>query len=148
MEAEEPHSDAELTEPHDDVTANEPTEPHDDVTVSDEPASSTQPAGAGISRRRLIGVDILIGVTTILLVVAIFATWANRLLFSPDNWSKTSTQLLQNPNVRATTANYVVDQLYANVDVAGLPRPTAPRIRRSSTSSTVRRGRSGSTRAR
>jgi hypothetical protein len=138
MGAEEPHSDAELTEPHDDVTANEPTEPHDDVTANeptephddvtanDEPASSTQPAGAGISRRRLIGVDILIGITTILLVVAIFATWANRLLFSPDNWSKTSTQLLQNPNVRATTANYVVDQLYANVDVAGLLKQALP----------------------
>ena len=95
-------------------------EPQDDVTAAGEPESGTQPATDGISRRRLIGVDVLIGLTTILLVVAIFATWANRLLFSPDNWSKTSTQLLQNENVRASTANYVVDQLYANVDVAGL----------------------------
>ena len=70
--------------------------------------------------------DVLIGVTTLLLVVGIFATWANRLLFSPDNWSKTSTQLLQNENVRSTTANYVVDQLYANVDVAGLIKQGLP----------------------
>ena len=114
MGAEEPHTDANLTEPQ------------DDVATAGEPESGSQVATAGISRRRLIGVDVLIGVTTILLVVAIFATWANRLLFSPDNWSKTSTQLLQNDNVRASTANYVVDQLYANVDVAGLLKQALP----------------------
>jgi Short C-terminal domain len=114
MGAEEPHTDANLTEPQDDVVA------------AGEPESGTQPAAAGISRGRLIGVDVLIGVTTILLVVAIFATWANRLLFSPDNWSKTSTQLLQNDNVRSSAANYVVDQLYANVNVAGLLKQALP----------------------
>ena len=102
------------------------TEPPDDVTVADEPAPGPQPATAAISRRRLIGVDILIGVTTILLVVGIFATWANRLLFSPDNWSKTSTQLLQDANVRSSTANYLVDQLYTNVNVAGVIKQGLP----------------------
>ena len=68
----------------------------------------------------------LIVFTTILLVVGIFATWANRLLFSPDNWSNTSTQLLQNPNVRATTANYIVNQIYANVDVPHLIQSGLP----------------------
>jgi hypothetical protein len=68
----------------------------------------------------------LIVAATILLVVGIFATWANRLLFSPDNWSNTSTQLLQNPNVRATTANYIVDQIYAHVDVPRLIQSGLP----------------------
>ena len=81
---------------------------------------------ARISRRRLILVDSLIGVTTLLLVVGMFAIWANRLLFNPDNWSNTSTQLLQNPDIRATTANYLVDQLYANVNVAGLIKSGLP----------------------
>ncbi len=89
-------------------------------------APTVDAASAKISRRRLIGVDVLIGVTTLLLVVGIFATWANRLLFSPDNWSNTSTQLLQNENVRSTTANYIVDQLYANVNVAGLIKQGLP----------------------
>src|SRR5580693_4766147 len=101
MGAEERDIDAAVAEPHDDAT--EPVEP--------------APA-ATISRGRLIGVDVLVGVTTLLLVVCVFATWANRLLFSPDNWSKTSTQLLQNQNVRTTTANYIVDQLYANANRA------------------------------
>lgn len=103
--------------------AADPTEPQDVVAV---PAPDPASPPARISRRRLIGVDVLIGVTTLLLVVGIFAIWANRLLFSPDNWSNTSTQLLQNENVRSTTANYVVDQLYANVNVAGLIKQGLP----------------------
>ena len=54
-----------------------------------------------------------------LLIVGIFSVWANRLLFNPDNWSNTSTQLLSNPTIRSSTANYLVDQLYANVNVPG-----------------------------
>ncbi len=92
------------------------------VTSEPEP----EPATRTISRRRLIGVDALIGVTTVLLIVGMFAIWANRLLFNPDNWSKTSTQLLADPEIRTATANYVVDQLYANVNVAGVIREGLP----------------------
>ena len=100
------------------------TEPQDTVEASSSVAVPAAPAR--ISRRRLIGVDVLIGVTTVLLIVGIFAIWANRLLFSPDNWSNTSTQLLQNQNVRNSTANYLVDQLYANVNVSGLLKQALP----------------------
>lgn len=95
-----------------------PDDPPRQVASSDAPA--------GLSRRRLLGVNALVGLATVLLVVGIFSTWANRLLFSPDNWSKTSTELLQNPNVRATTANYLVDQLYAKVDVPGVLKAQLP----------------------
>lgn len=54
-----------------------------------------------------------------LAVVAIFAVWANRQLFNPDNWANTSTRLLQNEKVRNATANSLVGQLHADVDVAG-----------------------------
>jgi FtsH-binding integral membrane protein len=102
-----------------------PTEPQDPIAAPRTDLAA-DPASAKISRRRLIGVDALIGVTTVLLVVGIFATWANRLLFSPDNWSNTSTQLLQDANVRSSTANYLVDQLYANVNVSGLIKEGLP----------------------
>ena len=72
-------------------------------------------------------VNTLIVLTTVLLIVGIFATWANRLLFSPDNWSNTSTQLLQSANVRSTTANYIVNQVYAHVDVPDLIKSGLPR---------------------
>jgi hypothetical protein len=78
------------------------------------------------TRGRRIQVNALVGVATVLLIIGIFAVWANRLLFSPDNWSKTSTELLQHPAVRSSTANYLVDQLYANVDVAGALRSALP----------------------
>jgi hypothetical protein len=37
----------------------------------------------------------------------------------PRELANTSTKLLQNGEVRAASSNYLVDQLYANVDVAG-----------------------------
>jgi hypothetical protein len=102
----------------------------EDAGPPDEPTVPVSPLGsvpARTRRERMRLVNALIVFTTILLVVGIFATWANRLLFSPDNWSNTSTQLLQNDNVRATTANYVVDQIYAHVDVPGLIKKGLPR---------------------
>jgi hypothetical protein len=116
------------TEPQEpaDTAASAPTEPQEPADTAASAPTAQEATPAKISRGRLIGVDVLIGVTTLLLVIGIFATWANRLLFSPDNWSKTSTQLLQNDNVRSTTANYIVDQLYANVDVTGLIKQGLP----------------------
>jgi hypothetical protein len=74
---------------------------------------------------------VLLTVTTVLLVVAIVSIWANRQLLNADNWASTSTSLLQNTAIRSATANYLVDQLYANVDVAAkiddaLPPRLAP----------------------
>ena len=76
-------------------------------------------------RRR--GIDALIVLTTLLTVVATFAVWANRQLLDPGNWSSTSTRLLQNAEIREATANFAVDQLYANVDVAQLIGSALPK---------------------
>ncbi len=89
-------------------------------------AGSPSAAPAHLTRSRRILVDAIIGVATVLLVVGTFAVWANRLLFNPDNWSNTSTQLLANPTIRQTTANYIVDQIYANVNVPALLRSGLP----------------------
>jgi hypothetical protein len=78
------------------------------------------------TRGRRIGVAVLIWGTTILAILAIFAVWANRQVFNPDNWANTSSSMLQNPKIRAATANYLVDQLYANVDVAGALEQNLP----------------------
>ena len=69
---------------------------------------------------------VLLVIATVLAVFAIFAVWANRQLLSPDNWARTSTSLLQKETIRTALAGYLVDQLYANVDVpaqvkSGLP---------------------------
>jgi hypothetical protein len=73
--------------------------------------------GTGPRERRWL-VRLIIGVATVLAVVAIFAVWANRQLLNPNNWANTSTKLLQNEKIRAATSNYLVNQLYANVNVS------------------------------
>ncbi len=89
-------------------------------------AEGAPPPERTISRTRLILVDVLIWLTTVLLIVGIFAVWANRQMLNPDNWSKTSTQLLQKDSIRSAAANYAVDQLYANVDIAAILKSELP----------------------
>ncbi len=81
-------------------------------------APAAQPVGRPpIGRGRRILVRVLVWGTTVLAVLGIFAVWANRQLLNPDNWANTSTKLLQNAEVREATSNYLVDQIYANVNV-------------------------------
>ena len=78
-----------------------------------------------------IWVRVILVLSTLLAVFAIFAIWANRQLLNPDNWAKTSTALLQKPTIRSAVSGYLIDQLYANVDVpgelkSGLPKELQP----------------------
>jgi hypothetical protein len=86
------------------------------VTVPTVPPATPADA-SGWSTRRIV-TDVLLVITTVLTILAIVAIWANRQLLNAENWSKTSTSLLENKTVRTTTATFLVDQLYANVDVA------------------------------
>jgi hypothetical protein len=83
------------------------------------PPTHEAAATARPTRGRMILVRVILGVATVLLVVATFAIWANRQLLNPDNWANTSTRLLVDPKVRAALSNYLVAQLYQNVDVSG-----------------------------
>ncbi|HET7296055.1 MAG TPA: hypothetical protein VFI66_02880, partial [Gemmatimonadales bacterium] len=81
------------------------------------PAAPPPAAAPPISRARRIWVKVIIWGTSVLAVLAIFAIWANREMLNANNWADTSTKLLQNAQVREATINYLVDQLYANVNV-------------------------------
>jgi hypothetical protein len=63
---------------------------------------------------------------SILAFAAILAVWANRQILNTDNWTRTSTELLENRTIRNQLAGYLVDQLYANVDVAAEIREALP----------------------
>ena len=78
--------------------------------VRDEPRASHS--------RRLLPF-VLIGIASLLAFVAIFALWANRQLLDTENWTETSSELLEDDAIRGQTAVFLVDQLYANVDVQG-----------------------------
>ncbi len=60
----------------------------------------------------------LIGVATVLGVVAIFAVWANRQLLDTSYWTSTNTKLIESPPIREAVSVYLTEQLYANVDVS------------------------------
>jgi hypothetical protein len=62
---------------------------------------------------------VLVGIASLLAVLAIFALWANRQLLDTDNWTDTSSELLEDDAIRNQTSVFLVDQLYANVDVQG-----------------------------
>ncbi len=71
-------------------------------------------------------VNAIIALATVITVLGMLEIWANRLVLNPENWSNTSTQLLQSSAVRSATANYLVDQLYANVNVQGVVESALP----------------------
>jgi hypothetical protein len=83
------------------------------------PAAPPAPAAGPVkpSRARRIWVRVIIWGTSVLAVLAIFAIWANRQILNANNWADTSTKLLQNEDIREATTNYLVDQLYAHVNV-------------------------------
>ncbi len=91
----------------------------DQQTVEAPPAEASASTDAGTGTGRRIAYWTVLVLTTILATVAIFAVWANRQLLNTDNWTETSTELLQNQAIRDQTATYLADQLYANVDVQG-----------------------------
>ena len=63
---------------------------------------------------------------SVIAFTAILAIWANRQILNTDNWTRTSSNLLENPVIRDQLAVFLVDQLYANVDVAGEIREALP----------------------
>jgi hypothetical protein len=83
----------------------------------DEGAVESAPSGASRRRRWLPLTLIVIG--SLLLFLANFALWSNRQLLDSENWTDTSSELLEDEDIRGQISIFLVDQLYANVDVQG-----------------------------
>jgi hypothetical protein len=71
------------------------------------------------SRAHRFAVPALLVTGTIIAVISIFAVFANRQVLNADNWADTSSQLLASPAIRTQVSDYLVDQVYTNVDVKG-----------------------------
>ena len=102
------------------------------MTDSSSPAAATaataEPHRLPRGRRYLVRALLTIG--AVLAVLAILAVWANRQALNADNWASTSSTLLDDPVIRSQVAAFVVDQVYANVDVQGeVARALPPRFR-------------------
>src|SRR3954447_6382743 len=95
--------------------------------------SAPSPAAPAPRAHRFV-VPTLLTLGTILAVISIFAVSANRQVLNADNWAETSSQLLASPAIRTQVSDFLVDQVYSNVDVKGqvagaLPKRLAPLAR-------------------
>jgi hypothetical protein len=85
------------------------------------------PPDSRVRRRRL--PIVLIAVASLLAFLAIFALWANRQLLHTDNWTETSSELIENEAIQGQVALFLVDELYSNTSVQNrLERALPPRL--------------------
>src|SRR3954447_17157621 len=75
---------------------------------------------------RLTGSRVLIGIGTLLAFLSILAVWISRQVLETDQWTTTSSEVLQQKAVQRQVAGFLVDQLYANVDIQGELRDALP----------------------
>jgi hypothetical protein len=66
-------------------------------------------------RRRTVKALIVLG--SVLAFLSVFAIWIERQALNTDDWVNTSGRLLHDSKIRAALSDYLVDQLYENVDV-------------------------------
>src|SRR6185312_3043811 len=70
-----------------------------------------------MSRGRRRTVKALVALGSVLAFLSVFAIWVERQALNTDDWVTTSGKLLNDDKIRAALADYLVDQLYENVDV-------------------------------
>jgi len=100
---------------------------------SDQPVESKvaenveQKAAQKASRRRRWMVGSLIAAASLVLILSVLALWIRRVVLDSDGYNTTTAQLLQQPEIQQALATNLVDQLYANVDVATQIQPLLPK---------------------
>ena len=80
-------------------------------------------------RRRTVRALVILG--SFLAFLSVFAIWTERQALNTDDWVRTSDRLIENSTIRTAVGDYLVDQLYANVDVeAELDQALPPNFKR------------------
>jgi hypothetical protein len=74
--------------------------------------TSSAPPARSHQHRWLVGV--LFVLATLIGTVAVLAVWANRQALNTDNWTNTSSRLLENPEIQKAVAAYAVNQLFSS----------------------------------
>jgi hypothetical protein len=81
----------------------------------------------GVSpRTRTILTWVLFALGTLVIFVGSLTVWVKRQALDTDAWVDTSTNLLENDQVREALSVYIVDQLYANADPQGVLEERLP----------------------
>ena len=69
-------------------------------------------------RRRTALIWVLIVLASVIGLASILTTWVNRQMFDNESWKKASAELIEDQQVRDAVSVFLVNELYANVDVA------------------------------
>jgi hypothetical protein len=96
------------------------------TTTGVPPTTSAAPSPAGPSRGRIIAARALVVLGVVLVMVSLLANFVRREALDRDAFRDTSQQLIANEDIRNQVAAAMVDQLYANVDVAGVLEQRLP----------------------
>lgn len=88
-----------------------------EIAEEDDVADSGTDVTDESAKPHSVAVHLLIALAALILLVTSVNVWVDRAALNTDNWVDASDQLLAEPVVREAIAVYVVDQLYANVDV-------------------------------
>jgi hypothetical protein len=75
-------------------------------------------SAAGLSRKRRIAIWSLVVLATVIALVGSLTLYVKRQMLDDTAWKNASTQVIQDQQVQAALATFVVNQLYDNVDVA------------------------------
>ncbi len=68
----------------------------------------------------------LLAVATVLGFFACFAVWVNRQALSTDNWTNTSSRVLEDPHVQEALSTYLVAELFTSINVQEKLRTELP----------------------
>lgn len=70
-----------------------------------------------LSKGRRRAIRLLVALGSVLAFLAIFSVWLERQVLNTDDWVETSAELIEDETIRTAVANFLVDELYANVDM-------------------------------
>src|SRR6201990_1671928 len=59
----------------------------------------------------------LLGLGALFAFLSVFSIWVERQALDTSEWVNTSGRLIQNPKIRSAIGEYLIEQLYENVDV-------------------------------
>ncbi len=71
-------------------------------------------------------VAVIFTLASIIGVFAVLTVWVNRQVLNTDNWTSTSTKLLEDPKIQTAVSAVLVDELFKNVDVAAELKKVLP----------------------
>jgi hypothetical protein len=84
--------------------------------------TAATPSGAPADQERSAHRKLVLGlilVASLIAFLAVFSIWAKRQMLETDSWVETSTELLEDEEIRDQLSIFITDAIYSNVDVQG-----------------------------